>query len=345
MREGGARSVTLAALMLALGAGLVGAQVAMPDPKAMSGSVLEMPDVPAGTVTVRVIRGGFDKNIAGQAVEFLVDGKPRKAVTDAEGRAEVSGLARGTRVSARAVVDGERLESQEGVVQGSGLRIILVATDPEAEKRAAEDKALAAASAVKGMVVLGPETRVIAQMDEDRLHIYYILQIVNSARTPVDIGGPLLFDLPREARGATVIEGSSPQATTSGARLTITGPFAPGTTSVEVAYEMPYPGGRTRIEQRWPAALQQLTVMAQQIGGVSLSSPQFTSNQNINDQGRPLIIATGPGLAQGQTFTMDIQGLPHHPSWPRNLALTLAGVIVVAGLWGAFTAPPRRRVA
>ena len=147
---------------------------------------------------------------------------------------------------------------------------MLVATDPEAVKRAAEDKALAAAAAVKGIVVLGPESRVIAEMPDDRLNIYYILEIVNSARTPVDIGGPLIFDLPREARSATVIEGSSPQATANGPRITVTGPFAPGVTSVQAAYDLPYSGGTARFEQRWPIALPQLTILVQQIGGLTL---------------------------------------------------------------------------
>ena len=48
-----------------------------------------------------------------QAVEFTVDGKRRDATTDANGRAELSGLRAGTRVRAVAVVDGERLESQK----------------------------------------------------------------------------------------------------------------------------------------------------------------------------------------------------------------------------------------
>ena len=320
------------------------AQVAMPNFKEMSGAVLPFPDVPVGTVTVRVVRGGPDKNLAKQAVEFTVDGKPRTVTTDANGRAEVSGLSRGTRVRAVAVVDGERLESQEAVVLDSGLRIMLVATDPEAVERAAADKALAASSAVKGTVVLGPESRVIAQMQDDRLNIYYVLEIINSARTPIDVGGPIIFDLPREARSATVIEGSSPQATANGPRITITGPFAPGATSVQAAYHLPYSGPTARFEQRWPIALPQLTILVQQLGGLTLRSAQLSANQEITDQGQAVILGTGPGIAAGQSLSVEIDGLPHHAAWPRQLALAMVAVIIAAGFWGAFAPGSRRPV-
>jgi len=321
------------------------AQVAMPNFKEMSGSVLPTNEIPAGTVSVRVVRGGPDKPLSKQSVEFFIDGKPRKSVTDEIGRAQVSGLARGTRVRAVAVVDGERLESQEAIVEASGLRILLVATDPEAVKRAEEDKALAAAPPVKGIVVMGSESRVMAVMTNDRLDIYYILQIVNSARTPVDIGGPLVFDLPKEARGATVLEGSSKQATANGPRIRVTGPFAPGVTAVQAAYELPYSGPVARIEQKMPAALQQVTIVVQQIGGLSISSPQIQSKRDVVDQGQALILAQGPGLAAGQTLSLEISGLPHHSTWPRTLALSLASVIAAAGIWGAATASTRRRTA
>jgi hypothetical protein len=321
------------------------AQTAMPNFKEMSGSVLPTSEIPAGTVSVRLVRGGPDKPLSKHDVEFLVDGKSRRATTDEIGRAQVSALPRGARVRAIAVVDGERLESQEAVVENSGLRILLVATDPEAVKRAAEDKALAASAAVKGIVVLGPESRIIAEMSNDRLNIYYILQIINSARTPVDTGGPLIFDLPREARSSVVLDGSSPKATANGPRITVTGPFAPGITAVQAAYELPYNGAVARIDQRWPAALQQLTILVQQVGGLSVASPQIASKRDVSDQGQALILATGPGLAAGQSMTVEISGLPHHATWPRTLALSLAGLIAAAGIWGAATANPRRRAA
>ena len=113
------------------------------------------------------------------------------ATTDANGRAEVCQDSRRARVFERwPSWTASDWNPKRPSWSASGLRIMLVATDPEAVKREAEDKALAAAAAVKGMVVLGPESRVIAQMQDDRLNIYYILEIINSARTPVDVGGP-----------------------------------------------------------------------------------------------------------------------------------------------------------
>jgi len=333
----------LVAAMWAAGAP-ASAQVQMPSGKEMSGRVLPVPDVPFGTVTVRVARGSVDKNIVGQLVELLVDGKGRTAKTGADGRASFAGLKKGAKIKAVATVDGERLESQDAEIVESGLRIILVATDPELVKREEEDRRLAAGPPVKGTVVLGPESRVIAEMQSDRLSIYYILQIVNSARTPVDIGGPLIFDLPREARGATVLEDSTPKATANGPRITVLGPFPPGVTPVQAAYELPYSGATAQLTQTWPAQLEQLTVMVQQIGGLSIDSPQLSATRDVNDQGQALILGTGPGLAAGQALKLEISGLPHHAAWPRNLALAMAGVIIATGLWGAYSRPRARAV-
>ena len=322
------------------------AQAQMPDPKQMSGIVLPVGDLPAGTISVRVIRGSLANNITDHPVEFTIDADETRTVrTDANGRAQVAGLRPGSRVRAATTVDGERLESQEAVVAKTGLRIMLVATDPESAARAAEDKALAGAPAVKGMVVLGPESRVVAQFNNDQLNVFYILEVLNSARVPVDIGGPLIFDLPREARGATVLEGSTKQATANGPRVTVTGPFAPGVTNVEIAFVLPYRSDTARLVQRWPAAVQQTTVFVVQSGGLAVSSPQISQRRDLVDQGQPLILGSGGGIAAGQALELEISGLPSRPVWPRNVALSLAALIAIAGIWAAATAGPRSRTA
>ena len=56
----------------------------------------------------------------------------------------------------------------------------------------------------------------------------------------MDIGGPLVIDLPRGAAGASPLEGSSTQATVGGLAITVTGPFASGITSLQVGFQMPF---------------------------------------------------------------------------------------------------------
>ena len=320
------------------------AQVQMPNPKEISGVPLPVGDVPVGSVSVRVVRGSFDKNIPDLPVEFDVDGQKQTKQTDATGRVLFSGLKPGARVRALTVVDGKTIESQTTTIAASGIRFVLVADDPDIARREAEDRALATATAVKGIVVFGPESRVVAQLSEDTLHIFYVVEILNTARTPVDIGGPVILDLPRAARGAALNEGTK-QATVAGRRVTVVGPFAPGSTTLQIAFELPYGGDTARIEQPLPVALQQVNVIVAQSGNMDVRSAQVASKRRVNDRGQDLVVGSGPALPPGETLVLEITGLPHYARWPRYLALTLAGAIMSLGIWAAVFNTPRRRAA
>jgi hypothetical protein len=317
----------------------------MPNPKEISGVPLPAADVPAGSVSVRVVRGAFTNNVTDHPVEIAIDGKKQTKNTDTQGRVLVSGLKPGTKMRAATVVDGERIESQEITIASQGFRVVLVGVDPEAVKRAAEDRALAEGPPVKGAVVLGPESRVIAELSDDRLNIFYVLDVLNTARTPIDTGGPLVIDLPHDARSASLLQDSSFQATLTAGRVTVTGPFAPGTTSVQVGFELPHEGPVAHFEQVWPAPLEQVTVLVGQTGGLDLQSPQITNKQAGADQGRNLLVGSGPPLPAGRPLAIDIRGLPYHATWPRNIALLLSACVLSAGLWAGFGPGSRRRVA
>jgi hypothetical protein len=102
----------------------------MSSPVEMSGFPLQVGDLPPGILSVRVIRQSFANSVTGQAVEVLPDGaaRPLGGTTNAEGRAQFSGLAVGQTVQVRATVDGERLESQRFQMPAQGgVRIVLVA--------------------------------------------------------------------------------------------------------------------------------------------------------------------------------------------------------------------------
>ena len=112
-------------------------------------------------------------------------------------------------VTAEAVVDGETLTSQEFPVPANGgVRVALVAgvRRPRRREKAAAEAA-AKEPAPSGVVVIGGESRIIFEFQNDTLQVFYILEIVNNARTPIDTGGPLDIELPPGAAGGAVLEG------------------------------------------------------------------------------------------------------------------------------------------
>ena len=90
----------------------------MPDPRQMSGVPLPTADLPVGTITVRVIRGSLSNPLPGQRVEITGDAQA-SGTTNESGRAEFPNLRPGATIKAIAVVDGEKLESQQIQVPAS----------------------------------------------------------------------------------------------------------------------------------------------------------------------------------------------------------------------------------
>jgi len=309
----------------------------MPDPAQMSGVPLPSPELAPGTITVRVVRGSVSNIIPNQPVELRVSGVARNAATDASGRATFSGLKAGDQVQAATSVDGTRLESQVITMPAQGgIRVMLVSPDPATAERDAENQRLRNAPAQPGMVVFGGESRFIVERGDESLNVFYVLEIVNTARTPVTTDGPLIFDLPSGAVGVTLLEGSTQQATVSGSRVTVTGPFAPGKTPLQIAYELPYRGARVNINQRLPAALPQLAVAGETSGGVTMASPLFTASRDMDADGRAFKVGNGAAIPAGGTLTLTFDNLPHHARWPRFAALGVAVAIMIAGLVVGF---------
>lgn len=325
---------------LFLGARAASAQVDMPDPSAIAGTPLPAPELPNATVSVRVVRERMGNNVAGHDVTLLVGGSRRTARTDQQGRAQFDGLPPGTVVQATTTVDGEELISKQFSVPGSGgVRVALIsgiATAAAREKAAAE--AAAKEPARPGIVEFGPESRVVIEIQDDVLTVFYLLEVVNSARTPIDIGGPLLIRLPSGAAGASVLQGSSPSASAGGDMLTITGPFAPGKTVAQIGFSLPQAGDSLTIRQRWPAALAQVFVGVEKIGAIKMSSPQLTDMREMTTEGGAVfIMGTGGRINANEELAIHLTGVPAHSQTLRNVALGLAAIIFGLGAWFAFS--------
>ena len=317
---------------------MTGAQ--MPDPKQMSGVPLPSGDLAVGTITVRVIRGSLSNPITGQRVELSGD-VTRDGTTNESGRAEFTGLTPGARVTALTVVNGEKLESQALVVPSSGgLRVMLVATDPEAAKRAAEDARLAKGPAQRGVVVLGDQSRFVFELGDHALNVFNILQIVNTARVPIEPAAPVVFRLPDGAEQATLLEGTSSLAVAGSGQIQVNGPFPPGVTLVQFAYSWPYSGGTTTVRQVLPTQLAQLTLIAQKTGDLRVASSHLAQQREMTAEGQTYILGQGPAVPAGGTVEFSFSGLPHAATWPRNTALALA-LAILGG--GAFMSVRRKR--
>jgi hypothetical protein len=334
------RRTTMAVVILLGGALLApreGTQAQqMPDPKTIAGIPLPVSDVAVGTVVVRVIRGSLANNIPDQQVELTGAGAPRQVKTDATGRAEFTGLAPGTRVTATTTVQGERLQSQTFPVPASGgTRLLLVATDPDVEQRAAEDRSLAAAPAQAGLVVIGEQSRFVFELGDGSLSVFNLLQLVNTARTPVQPPQPIVFELTAGATGVTILKDSSPQATAADGKVTVVGPFAPGVTNVQFAYTVPYSTGNLTVEQSLPIPLGRVIVLAQKTGDMRVASAQLSEQREMPADGQTYVVGQGPGLRAGDRLSVAFSNLPHEALWPRYTAVGLAIAILAAGWWAS----------
>jgi hypothetical protein len=315
----------------------------MPDLSQMSGQPLPSGDVPVGTVSVRVIRQTMSNNVAGVEVQLEAPPQTLKATTDANGRAVFPGVAQGRTWKAVAIIDGERLESQPFTIPSAGgLRMLLVAglktaasggvAAPGAAPSAGAGAAPgASAQAVPGEVILGGQSRVVIELAEQNLEIYGLFELSNLSAAPVMPAKPIVFEMPADATTVSVLDGSTPTAKADGNRVTVTGPFAPGVTSVQIAYRYPYSGGSVRVTQALPLALPQTTVILRKLDGVQFQLANGQGQRDVPLEGRMYVVLNGGALPVGTPRDLTLNGLPHQAAWPNWVGIGLGVIILIGG--------------
>lgn len=328
-------AAAIAALLLAsLTPVLEAQQPAMPAADQMSGVPLPSPELPTGTVTVRVARGTLADAIEDHPVSLTVAGETLEALTDAAGRAAFSGLPPGTRAEASTVLDGRTVASETFTIPSSGgVRLVLaIAADGE------DDALPAAGPPVAGDVAFSPASRFVVEIADGSLEVFGLIGILNPGSAPVQPAEHLEFIGPAGAVALTVLEGTTGDAEVRGDRVVLRGPFAPGETVLQFAYRLPYDSGSVEFEQALPAALEQTSILVHRLAGVSFDSDHATAYREMAIEGRDYIVANGGALPAGEPLTFRLTGLPHHPRWPRTVALGVASLLVVGFLWFGRTA-------
>ena len=75
----------------------------------------------------------------------------------------------------------------------------------------------------------------------------------------------------------------------------VTGPFAPGVTSVQIGFSLPDNSSSYTLRQRWPAAFERPFVAVEKIGDMRLESPQLGTVENFNAEGGKVFLL-GPEI-------------------------------------------------
>lgn len=320
------------AILVAVLVCLASVAFAQPDPRQMSGIPLPSPDLPDGTVTVRVIRGSITNNVPNQPVELRQGDQVSTAMTDENGRAHFAVLSSGVELQANTTLDGQRLESQRFAAPGrGGVALMLVGA-------ATGDPGAAAVPAQPGQVTFGDASRILIELGEETVEVYYLFDIVNAAAVPVEPPEPLLIELPAGAVSTTVLPNSTPNAIADGPRVTVTGPFQAGTTPLTLAYVLPYSGDSVAITQTLPVDLAELFVIMEQRDTIDLRSSQIARKaEEVDDStGTTFLFGAGPRVPAGQPLALEVTGLPHHSLLPSRLAMLLAAVILIVGIWASL---------
>ncbi len=121
-------------IMLAVLAGAITSapHVADAQPASAVGKPLPDGDLPTGTVSVKVVAGGAANVVVGTDVTLLVNGQPRAARTNSDGRAMFPGVPAGAKVQAK-IADGEgknEIMSEPFAVPASGGVRVMLTTKP-----------------------------------------------------------------------------------------------------------------------------------------------------------------------------------------------------------------------
>jgi hypothetical protein len=312
----------------------------MPDPSLIHGRALPGPELRDGTVTVRIVREAIGNDAPGQQVRVTVGGTTRTATTDKEGRAEFNSLPAGEG-RAEATVDGETMQSQPFVVPTSGgLKVILVAgLAKAAERKKLEEAAERAAPPTKGVVVLGGDSRIVMEFNNDSLFAYYLLDIVNTARSRVDIGGPLRLELPPEAAGVRLYTGATEglQVEIDGPHVAVQGPFAPGITHINLQFDLRFANASHTVVQPFPVSWERPIVGIEKVGSLGLASPQFSTVSELPTENGVYLLGQGGALQAGTPLTFTLSNMPVHSRTSLYFGLGLALLIVAIGGWLALT--------
>lgn len=339
------RSAALIAALIAAAP----ARAQMPDPSAMSG--IPRPDgtVPAGTLVVRVIRGDFAHPMVDAEVELEGAGGKRSGKVGADGRATFSGLTGGTTYRVSSSVDKETVRSQDIPMPGEvGVKVMLVfRRDPASEGAratgpgkadAAPGPSAGTSSADLGQLSINRKSHIILEVKDEGVEVVENYFVQNAAAVPVDPGpAGVVFTLPDAAQGAQLVGERPAGLTLAQNRALLAGPIAPGETALSVAFVLPLREATAELRQALPLRMEQLVAITSDFPGLEVKGPSLTTTMR-ELAGRKFVIINGGPIDKDGLVQVTLVGLPHRSPIAAYLAVLVAALVALWGLWAGFGA-------
>jgi len=328
--------VALSALLVAWVVAPAPVAAQMPDLSQMNGRSLPAPDAPVGSASVRVMRQTIGNNVVGQEVT-LTDAAgatigTRK--TDDAGRATFDGLRPGTAYTAVAVVSGERLASLPFTQPASGgVRVVLIAglTAGAPGAGASPTPGPAPVPAPAGSITLGTQSRMIIEQADEYVEVFVLADLVNTTEGPVSLPTPIVFTPPSGALGTAVLEGST-GAALEGTRIVVKGPLPSGPTSIQFGFRLPSDAGTVTVRQAYPVGGPMSSVIVRKHGTTMIAVAGERQRRDTQLEGRDYVVVATGVIKPDTAFDVTIGGMPARARWPLRVALSLAALIVLAGL-------------
>ena len=173
-----------------------------------------------------------------------------------------------------------------------------------------------------GNVVLGDQTRVIIDPADDALQVYYVLDIQNSARAPVN--PPIGVRRQHADRRAQHhgprrrAAGGGPRRSRDGHRTVRAGPDRRADGVSDAGYDR-----RRDVQQTMPARRSGLAVLMKKAATFA-DVAAASGRAGARIRRGAVHPRSGTGDTGRRTLALTVSGLPHHSPWPRRIALALA---------------------
>lgn len=176
------------------------------------------------------------------------------------------------------------------------------------------------------------QVTIIHELGDQALRTQESWAIVNNGTSPIDpsvltITYPTirLLRLDEDVQGFEAAEDRQ--------TIRATRPLAPGTSAVSGAYILDTQRGTASYKRRFPVEVEVLRVILEEAPNLKLVSNIEATRRNRDLNGIKFAIWDFATIPANQEVSIEVSGIPYKPTWPKNLTLALAVLIVLWAGW------------